>query len=513
MTSGVDPAIVNAFLQHAAPDWRMGGGPHQVRHRHTAERILRAHPEIAAANLFTRVVCGDLDGVDRVLTENAFAARDVGGPKHWPPLLYLCAGRLTLPAFEQHAVAIARRLLDCGADPNAYFWGGNELIHYTALTLTIGQGEERAPLHPQARALAALLLERGAEPYDGQVFYNISQGALDDGIIWLLELIYERAIALGRRADWADPEWKMIDMGGYGYGARFILEHAVQGNHVKLAEWALAHGASADASKAKDKRWSKRTLLDESFHRGHSAMADLLARHGGRRSDEPLEDEHAFASACLRRDGDAARALLAAHPDYLRSPLPLKIAARSDNVDAAAFMLDLGISPDAEGPNQHGERPLHTAAYAGAARVARLLVDRGAAIDPVDQIHDGTPLWWAIWGRQPATIDVLAPRSVDLWALSALGRIDRIHEVVTRIPESAKWTGESTPLFWLPEDEELALGIIDFLVDRGADPAFRRPDGKTAADIAASRWMSRAAERLSDRQSISSGTSSGPDRR
>src|SRR5436190_4929406 len=344
--STTDPATVDAFLRHAAPDWRMGGGPHQIRHRHTAERMLRQDPEIAQTNLFTRIVCGDRDGVERILARSPFDARQVGGPKHWPPLLYLCAGRLTLPVFAEHSVAIARMLLDAGADPNAYFWGGNELIHYTALTVTIGQGEERAPLHPQAEALAALLLERGAEPYDGQVFYNISQGALDDEIIWLLDLIYDRAVRLGRQADWDDPEWKMIDMGGYGHGARFILGHAVRDNQLRLAEWALSHGASANAAAAPDKRWPKHPLLDEALHRGLIKMAALLERHGGRRGDAPLESAHAFASAALRLDRDAARAMLADHPEYLSDPGPLRVAAQTDRVDAAAFLLDLGVSPD-----------------------------------------------------------------------------------------------------------------------------------------------------------------------
>jgi len=476
----------------------MGGGPHQVRHAHTAERILQQHPDVAQANLFTRIVCGDRGGVERILTDSPFDARQVGGPKHWPPLLYLCAGRLAMPAFADNAVAIARLLLDRSADPNACFWGGNELIHYTALTLVVGQGEERAPLHPQARALTTLLLERGAEPYDGQVFYNISQGALDDGIVWLLDRIYDRAIALGRKADWDDPEWKMIDMGGYGHGARFILEHAVRGNQLKLAAWAMAHGAGANAGPARDKRWSKRTLADEAFHRGHAEMAELLARHGGTRTSEPLEGEEAFASACLRLDRDAARAMAASYPGYLQSAEPLRVAAQTDRADVVDFLLGLGMSPDVESPKPRGERALHVAAYAGAARVARLLLDRGAQVDPVDATHDGTPLWWAMWGRRQATIDVLAPRSVDLWALAALGRLDRIRAIVAERPEAAKWSGESTPLFWLPEDEDAAIAIVDFLIAHGADPSFRRkPDGRTAADIAQSRWMTRAAARLS----------------
>ena len=128
--------------------------------------------------------------------------------------------------------------------------------------------------------------------------------------------------------------------------------------------------------------------------------------------------------------------------------------------------------------------------------MAQLLLDRGAQVDPVDAMHDGTPLWWAMWGRQPATIAVLARVSVDLWALSAIGNIDRIRAVLAGHPEFAKWTGESTPLFWLPDDEDVAIEIVDLLLAHGADPRFRRQDGKTAADVATERAMDRAAARL-----------------
>ena len=44
-------------MNHACPDWRMGGGPYQVMHQHPAERILWQHPEVARENLYTRIVC------------------------------------------------------------------------------------------------------------------------------------------------------------------------------------------------------------------------------------------------------------------------------------------------------------------------------------------------------------------------------------------------------------------------------------------------------------------------
>ena len=76
----------------------------------------------------------------------------------------------------------------------------------------IGRGEEQASVHPNARELAALLLDYDAEPYDMQFFYNafaghVSQRHLrDDDFVWLRDLIYEHSIGRGRRPDWQDPD-------------------------------------------------------------------------------------------------------------------------------------------------------------------------------------------------------------------------------------------------------------------------------------------------------------------
>jgi ankyrin repeat protein len=49
--------------------------------------------------------------------------------------------------------------------------------------------------------------------------------------------------------------------------------------------------------------------------------------------------------------------------------------------------------------------------------------------------------------------------------------------------------GESTPLSWLPDDEATAKEIVELLLAHGADPAFRRKDGKTAADVTRERTV------------------------
>jgi len=479
-------ARVDAFVTHACPDWRMGGGPHSVWHVHTAERLLKRDPSLASENIYTRIVCGDLAGVEQLLAARPEAASVPGGPKNWPPILYLCAGRLSLPAFRDQTLAMARTLVDRGADPNAYYPGGNNSIHYTALTCVAGEGEENTPPHPQRDALYGLLLERGAEPYDGQVVYNTH---FHGDILWWLKLAHARAVAIGRRADFDNPAWPMFDMGGYGSGARFLLGVALQRNDIELAEWLIARGASPDAAPARDARLSKKRLLDEARTLGLMRFAEILQRHGAA-AGPPLDGEDAFSAACFTLDRARAGRLSAAHPEYLGSYSLGQQAAARDRADVMALLLDLGMSPNLV-HGKGGQTALHEAAYAGAANAAKLLVERGAAIDPVDTVHDGTPLWWAMWGRRQATIDVLAPLSRDLWALNAIGAVERIRALLAAEPDIAKWVGdESTPLMWLPDDEVKAREIVELFLACGADPTVRRKaDGKTAADIARDRAM------------------------
>src|SRR5262249_52477963 len=157
----------------------------------------------------------------------------------------------------------------------------------------------------------------GAEPYDHQVLYNVfadhtSRGDLGDDSIWLLELMYTHSVRRGRQADWNDPNWSMLNMCGAPslgdggvrvYGARFLLGAAVDGNHLKLAEWLLAHGTSPNAPPVPHVKaggcpqTSKRTLHEEALRRGFTEMADLLARYGATPGVMAPEGEDAFVTA------------------------------------------------------------------------------------------------------------------------------------------------------------------------------------------------------------------------
>jgi ankyrin repeat protein len=502
---------VDWFFENACPDHHVRGGPAHVMARHTAMRILTRYPEVARYSIHTAVVCGDLAEVERILAERPQAASekssatapdrsDVGGagdlfrdigPKGWDPLLYLCFTRLPLAEANDNAVAIARALLDRGADPNSYFMAGNS--RYTPLVGVIGEGEEDRPPHPQREALVRLLLERGAEPYDIQVVYNIG---FHGNVLWFLKLIHEKSVKQGRQVDWDDPNWAMLDMGGYGNGARWHLDIAMKNNDLELAEWILSHGASANAPPAEDRRFPSRTLYEEAMRRGYTELAELLVRYGATPTAVVLDDEDAFAAACFRNDRAAAQSLVAKHPEYLSSTKTIFAATKHNRVDVVEFLLDLGTSPNIEDAKK--QRPLHLAAYHDSLEVAKLLIDRGAEIDPVEANWGNTPLDCAVYSQHPRMFDLLGPISRDVWNLTFTGNVERLRDVLAAEPDLAKVASRNygTPLMWLPDDEARAMNVVALFLANGADPLIRNEEGQTAADRAERRAMFDVAEML-----------------
>lgn len=502
---------VARFLEYACPDHHVRSRPAHHMASAAAMRLLERHPEIARADIYTAVVCGEIDAVERLLrarpdlvnarrspydsvrsnTGGAYDfLTDLAG-KDWTPLLFLCFTRLPLAKANDNAVAIARLLLDRGADPNAFFMAGSS--KYTPLVGAIGEGEENRPPHPRRDELVRLLLERGAEPYDGQVIYNIH---FHGNVLWWLKLMHEFSLQRGRAADWADPDWHMLDQGGYGSGARWHLRIAIDHGDLELAEWCLAHGANPNAAPETDLRLPQMSLYEYAVRQGRTEIAELLVRHGAERREVVFDDDEAFTTACLRLDRAEAERLLAAHPEFRESPQAMFAAARQDRPDAIALLLDLGVSAGVRDPKD--QRPLHVAAYGNALRAAKLLIGRGAEIDIYEETYGSTPLGFAVYADHRDMIELLAPHTRDVWSLARLGKVDRLREVLTAEPRLAEVTGESTPLFWLPEDEDAAVAIVKLFLEHGANAKFRGRDGRTAADVARRRGLLRAAALLDE---------------
>jgi ankyrin repeat protein len=450
-----------------------------------AVRILARWPEIAKHDLSIAAATGNRAEVERRLAGDPGAATRKGGPLDWEPLLYAAYARL--PGSESHALELARTLLDRGADPNAQFddgWGNP----FKVLTGVIGQGEGDKPPHPQARELALLLIERGADPYDSQALYDTS--ITRDDTTWL-DLLWTASEQRDRLVKWRENPATGIGANVPLNALDYLLGNAVAYNHLRRAEWLLMHGATADGVHA----YSNRPLREEALIYGHAAMADLLVRHGAKA--RPLDGKAAFQAACMQLDRDAARRLAAQHPECLHDPSPMLIAARQGRTDVVALLLELGMDVDIA--DETRQRGLHNAVAGGSIDVVKLLVAHGADVDRPTTQYGGAMGFAAHFERRDIAA-FLAPLSRDVFNLSYLGMAARLRELLAEDPRLANAVAPRagiTPLFCLPDSEDAAVAIATLLLAHGADPHVVNAEGLTAEQEARRRGLIDAADIIS----------------
>lgn len=221
-----------------------------------ARDLIHRHPGLATADVFTMAVTGRTAELRVVLSEDADAANQLGGPYDWPPLLYLASGRVS---DGPSALAAAQLLLDAGADPNAgYLWHGMA-SPFTLLTCVLGGGEQDQPPHPAAIEIARLLLERGADPNDNQALYNRWFRPENDH----LELLFEYGLGTDRPSIWRErlgtsypsPEQMLGEQlrwaadHGFTERVRLLLDHGVdpenRGYHPVYGDRSAAELAAA----------------------------------------------------------------------------------------------------------------------------------------------------------------------------------------------------------------------------------------------------------------------------
>ena len=415
-------------------------------------------------------------------------------PRGWTPILYLAYTRFTHQPTIDNALAIARLLLDHGADPNDFYMAGD--ARYTVLAGAAGEGEQDSPRQPYAAALFELLLERGAEPFDIQVLYNTH---FSGDILWWLELVYKHTIDTPRGAAWKDPDWPMLDMGGIRIGraisARDCGQEA-QSAARRVGCWrrganpecgARARPALSQAQPVRARRCSN------IFPRSPSCW-----RATARTRSTPVLDEHEqFVEACFRLDRDDARGRCSRIPNTWQSPAAMFEAARRDRPDVLALLLDLGFPLEIQ--DQTGKRALHEAAAHQRAPCGGVPRRTRSEVDPRESSYNGTPIGWAAHGDKTEMVELSQPAQPR--HLDAL--LQRLRRPRARDPgresepaHSSLTTRAITPLWWLPDDEAKAMQIVELLLAAGADPSAKNKDGRTAADWARRRGMRDVAARL-----------------
>ena len=370
-----------------------------------AQALLAEHAEFATDSIYTCAILGDDAGVRRFIGTDPSAATRKGGPHGWDALTYLCfSNYLRFDAARSTGfVSAARILLDAGANANTGWW---EKQHEPNPEWEPAlYGAAGIAHHPE---LTRLLLERGADPNDGEVTYHTPE----DYDNRALEIVVETgkltadslAVMLVRKHDWHDYD-----------GVKFLLDHGADPNHdtnwgmtplhqgiqrdndLEILKLALDHGGNPNLP---SKRLSP---LSVAVRRGRGDFLKELAMRG---IPVELAGVERLIAACAIDDAEAIRTITSNEPDLVRELIGgggklLAEFAGVGNTAGVAHLIDLGIDVAAryEGDGYFGiawnSTALHVAAWRARHSTVTLLMERGAPIDVTDGLEN-TPLQMAV---------------------------------------------------------------------------------------------------------------------
>lgn len=379
-----DPA--NRFLRLACLTYS-ADGPDRWD---AARELLKLHPELARASIYTIAAIGDVHSAQELLEADPSQARRLGGPYDWEPLLYACYSRLDSTAAGHSTLEVARLLLAHGADPNAgYLWEGNS-PPFTALTGAFGYGEDapNQPPHEYELQLATLLLEAGADANDEQTLYNNLWRRSNEH----LELLFAYGLGTGDGGPWhrrlaprhSTPAQMLEDQ----------LVFAADSDELERVGLLLRYGVDVNGLGTRHPTLRGRNAYELAVANGATQVADLLAEAGA--SAAPLDPVDELLSACMQGDENRVDQLLAsdatlASAAAARDPARIATAAEHGRSTAVRLLVRLGLDVN------HKQRatPLHLPAYGGDRAMVDLLIKLGADPTIKDDEFDATPAGWA----------------------------------------------------------------------------------------------------------------------
>jgi ankyrin repeat protein len=381
-----------------------------------AEAVLAAHPEVASSDIHTAAILGDAAAVRRFLVLDARNATAKGGPYGWDALTHLCFSRyLRLDrARSDGFVASAKALLDAGASANT---GWMEVDHEphpeweSAIYGAAGLAQ-----HPE---LTRLLLERGADPNDGETPYHVVE-TYDNTVLKILVesgKLNDTSLTtlLLRKADWHDYEgikWLLehgADPNRATHWGRTAFHHALlRDNSISIIEALLDHGADptlfAERPNTRQTAGPAMSGVAMAARRGRGDVLELMERRG---IAIELQGVERLIAACARNVSAKVRTIAEQEPELVRELVAqggklLAEFAGVGNTDGVRHQLDLGVNVSAltEDGDPYfdvakNSTALHSAAWRAWPSTVKFLLERGASVDVTDE-KGRTPLMLAV---------------------------------------------------------------------------------------------------------------------
>jgi ankyrin repeat protein len=382
---GITAEVAESFVRSAVGD--------QSR---SLKRLLDLYPGLPHFNPVCSLVCG-------ILSESIKPGESVD-PLGWKPLEYVCYSRVHQVLPESYAAleSCAKELLDRGADPNvSHLYQGSETSPLSALF--------GASCESEHVGITRLLLERGANPNDGESVYHATERNKTE----MLEMLVEAGAEISMK----DENWGNTPLFfNAGYGPTNPQSKAALAG----CKWLLEHGADPNVASSEKNEMP----LHAACLSGNTPLILLLLEHGADPSAKTTDGWTPYLIASLTGNEEAMRALEAAGADtavgetatlladcVAGNPRRIKLdvdkltawelgllgkLAELGNLEGVRGLLEAGydIATSGEG----GGTPLHFACFHGRFAIAKMLLERGAPVDVRDDCYDATPLGWALEG-------------------------------------------------------------------------------------------------------------------
>jgi hypothetical protein len=273
------------------------------------------------------------------------------------------------PEFAERLLASARDLLDRGADPNGTY-EDPDFPGAPLSALYAAAGRRNRP------DLTALLLERGANPDDGESVYHACEWRDHTTLKMVLAAgaKTERTNGLLRIMDWEDPEGLalLLEAGAdpneiTNNGTAIPIQHCLMRRRsTAILKQLLDAGADP-------KRWD---FVTYALDRG-------LVEHAKMLGATEITQEQEFLAACVRADRDEAFRLLHLNPNLIKNLPPGKLRLLPDlaavgQIASVRLMIELGWPLEVTGGDWKATA-LNIAIFRGDSEMARDLLKAGAS--------------------------------------------------------------------------------------------------------------------------------------